>query len=143
MLDVTPRILEVEAHIVDIVVPSGSNTEIPIASDVLFAFGSAELTVEAQGQLAGVVERVRTARASRLVIEGHTDAIGEDVANQRLSERRADAVRTYLAGQASGPALESHGFGETRPVAPNEFPDGSDNPSGRQQNRPVTVVIMR
>lgn len=47
VLDVTPRILEVEPRIVDIVVPSGPNTEIPIAADVLFAFGSAELTTEA------------------------------------------------------------------------------------------------
>ncbi len=142
VLDVTPRILEVEARIVDIVVPSGPNTEIPIAADVLFAFGSAELTTEAREQLAGVVDRIRAARASRVVIEGHTDAVGDDSTNQRLSERRAEAVRAHLAGQIPGLAVEAGGFGETRPVAPNELPDGSDNPSGRQQNRRVTVVLV-
>ncbi len=121
--------------------PSGDNTEIPVSSDVLFAFGQAELTTEAQAELTGVVDRIRS-RAGRVVIEGHTDAIGDDADNQVLSERRAEAVRAYLAGQVPGVMLSAGGFGETRPVAPDELPDGSDNPSGRQQNRRATVVLV-
>lgn len=142
VLNVAPRILPVRVRVVDVVVPSGENTEIPIAADVLFAFGSSELTTEAEGQLAGVVSRIRDTSSSRVVVEGHTDAVGEDGANQRLSEARAEAVRGYLAGQAADAVLEASGFGEARPLAPNENPDGSDNPAGRQQNRRVAIVLV-
>lgn len=142
ILDVEARILDVEARIEDVVVPNEGNTEIPIASDVLFAFGSAELGDDARGQLAGVIDRIDDASPSRVVIEGHTDAIGDDAANQVLAEQRAEAVRAELGAANPGLAAEAAGFGETRPVAPNEHPDGTDNPGGRQQNRRVTIILV-
>lgn len=142
MLDVTARILDVRPRIEDITIPSGSGTEIPIGADVLFAFGSADLSPDAAAQLAGVVERIRSTTVSGVRIEGHTDAVGDEVPNEVLSERRALAVRAYLAGQLPGAALEARGFGESRPVAPNELPGGTDNPAGRQQNRRVAIVLV-
>jgi len=79
-----------------------------------------------------------------LTIEGHTDAKGTDEYNQRLSERRAQAVYRYFIN-AGIPArrLMMLGYGEFRPIAPNETPAGSDNPEGRAQNRRVQFQIVR
>ncbi|MFT3917530.1 MAG: OmpA family protein [Anaeromyxobacteraceae bacterium] len=70
-------------------------------------------------------------------IEGHTDDSGELVANERLSQRRAEKVRDFLVGVgvAAG-RLEPRGFGPTRPIAPN------DTSEGRAQNRRVEFVIL-
>jgi outer membrane protein OmpA-like peptidoglycan-associated protein len=67
---------------------------------------------------------------------GHTDSVGGDGYNQRLSEQRAGAVRDYLV-QQSIPAdhVTAKGFGKTQPVASNE------TAAGRQQNRRVEVVV--
>jgi outer membrane protein OmpA-like peptidoglycan-associated protein len=69
-------------------------------------------------------------------VEGHTDSIGTDDYNQKLSERRADSVRDYLTsngiGQSSVVAL---GMGKADPVASN------DSAAGRQQNRRVEMVV--
>lgn len=71
-----------------------------------------------------------------VVIEGHTDAIGTDAYNQALSERRARSVRDYLVenGIPAG-RLEMVGHGESRPVAPN------DDPEGRAMNRRVELRL--
>jgi outer membrane protein OmpA-like peptidoglycan-associated protein len=63
--------------------------------------------------------------------------------NQDLSERRANAVKTYLVQnfQVNGDRLASKGFGKTQPIASNTKSDGSDDPEGRQKNRRVEVII--
>ena len=74
----------------------------------------------------------------RLRIEGHTDSTGEDEANLGLSERRAEAVRDFLA-EAYGieaSRLEVQGLGETKPIDDNETPEG------RQNNRRVELVKL-
>jgi len=75
------------------------------------------------------------------MIEGHTDGKGSDTYNQALSERRAIAVRASLTERGLPlDHLNIRGFGKTRPVAQNQFPDGADEPEGRQKNRRVEVV---
>lgn len=142
VLAVTARTLDVEARIVDVAVTGAGSTEIPIGADLLFAFGSAELGAEAGSQLAGVVELVRSTMPTSVRIEGHTDAVGDDAANQVLSERRAQAVRAALEGQLAGITPDVTGFGESSPLAPEMLADGSDNPAGRQQNRRVTIILV-
>jgi outer membrane protein OmpA-like peptidoglycan-associated protein len=74
----------------------------------------------------------------RLAIEGHTDNVGDAVANQALSAKRAAAVRAHLMehhGIAAG-RLEAAGFGASRPAAPN------DSEEGRGKNRRVELVKM-
>jgi outer membrane protein OmpA-like peptidoglycan-associated protein len=112
-----------------------------VGSDFLFDFDRAELRSEAEPALAELARRV--AQANKMaMIEGHTDAKGTDSYNQTLSERRATAVRIALAGRGLGyEKLNIRGFGKTQPVAPNQYPDGSDDPDGRQRNRRVEVVI--
>ena len=114
-------------------------TVIRLPGDVLFAFGSAELTPAAREAIAAVDDEIGGGTGT-VTIEGHTDAIGSDADNQALSERRAAAVRGALeAALGSGYQYTSVGFGETRPVAPNTKPDGSDDPDGRALNRRVEI----
>jgi outer membrane protein OmpA-like peptidoglycan-associated protein len=115
-------------------------TVIRLPSDVLFAFGSAELTPAAKQALAAVDDEIGSGGTGTVTIEGHTDAIGGDADNQGLSERRAAAVRTALAAElGSGYEYAPVGFGESKPVAPNTKPDGSDDPDGRALNRRVEI----
>ena len=75
-------------------------------------------------------------------IEGHTDSIGTDAYNQKLSEARARTVRDWLAKRNVIPASTPiRGFGKSMPIAPNTTADGKDDPEGRQRNRRVEVVF--
>src|SRR5208283_829342 len=105
-------------------------------SDVLFKSGSFELLPGARERLAKVSGIVLAYQGLRLAVEGHTDSIGTDEYNRRLSEQRADAVRDYLVQQGiTSDAITSSGFGKSEPVASN------DTPEGRQQNRRVELVV--
>jgi outer membrane protein OmpA-like peptidoglycan-associated protein len=140
VLKPNPRPVEVIAKQVE-VITTKCEERLRVGSDFLFDFDRAELRSEAEPALAELARRV--AQANKMVmIEGHTDAKGTDSYNQTLSERRATAVRIALAGRGLGyEKLNIRGFGKTRPVAPNQYPDGSDDPEGRQRNRRVEVVI--
>ena len=74
----------------------------------------------------------------RVLIEGHTDNVGEDAANLALSDQRAAAVKVYLVENHSvdGSRLETRGLGETKPATSN------DAAEGRQQNRRVELVKL-
>lgn len=154
------KVLAIEAKVLDIKgVASGlegalaklgakvTEREITIAleADVLFDFDKAVLQPEAETALAQVGEVLRGYPKAPARIEGHTDSKGSDSYNQKLSERRALAVKDWLVRKAGINAgrLSTKGFGETRPVAPNTRPDGSDDPAGRQRNRRVEIVVRR
>ena len=112
---------------------------IKLPSDVLFEFAKSDLTPAAQSALDGVEEQLGSAKGT-ITIEGHTDAIGDDPSNQTLSEARAASVQAALQERlGSGFTFNAVGFGESRPVAPNTNPDGSDNPDGRAENRRVEI----
>jgi outer membrane protein OmpA-like peptidoglycan-associated protein len=105
-------------------------------SDVLFKSGSYELLAGARERLAKVSGIVLAYPGLRLAVEGHTDSIGGDEYNRKLSEQRANAVRDYLIQQAiAAEAITAVGFGKGEPVATN------DTPEGRQQNRRVELVV--
>ncbi len=105
-------------------------------SDVLFDTGKYSLRPIAREKLAKVAGIVSGHPGLSLAVEGHTDSVGGDDYNQRLSEERGAAVRNYLTqeGMAAG-SVTTKGFGETQPVASN------DTAAGRQQNRRVEIVI--
>ena len=111
--------------------------------DVLFQFGQAGLTGEARSRVADISDVLNNqARSRRVSIEGHTDSVGSEAANQGLSERRASSVASELeAGGVARSRITTKGDGERYPVAPNSNQDGGDNPSGRSKNRRVEVVI--
>jgi outer membrane protein OmpA-like peptidoglycan-associated protein len=123
--------------------PSGDGMETPVEiklpSDVLFEFAKSDLTPAAQAALDAVDDQIE-ATSGTITIEGHTDAIGDDASNQRLSEARAASVQAALQEKlGSGFTFNAIGFGESRPVASNTKPDGSDDPDGRAQNRRVEI----
>lgn len=105
-------------------------------SDVLFDTGKYTLKPGAREKLAKVAGIVLNYPDLRLQIEGHTDNVGGDEYNQRLSERRAESVRTYLTGQGLPAAnLTALGYGKSEPVASNT------TSAGRQQNRRVEMIV--
>jgi outer membrane protein OmpA-like peptidoglycan-associated protein len=140
VLKPNPRPIEVLTKQVE-VITSKCEERLRVGSDFLFDFDRAELRTEAEPTLAELARRVTQAN-KMVMIEGHTDAKGTDSYNQTLSERRATAVRLALVGRGLGyEKLNIRGFGKTRPVAPNQYADGTDDPDGRQRNRRVEVVI--
>ncbi|HXA64321.1 MAG TPA: OmpA family protein [Bryobacteraceae bacterium] len=104
--------------------------------DVLFDTAKFSLRPAAREKLARVGGIISGHPGLRLEVEGHTDSVGGDEYNQRLSEHRGEAVRDYLTQQGmQGSSVTTKGFGKTQPVASNE------TASGRQQNRRVELVI--
>ncbi|HEX9903466.1 MAG TPA: OmpA family protein [Propylenella sp.] len=120
-------------------------TEIRIAlsADVLFDFDKSDIKPEAAAALGQVAAVLREHPGQPVRIEGHTDSKGSDAYNQALSEDRALSVGDWLVEEEGldGSDFDILGYGETRPAAPNEHPDGSDDPEGRQMNRRVEIVI--
>ncbi len=105
-------------------------------SDVLFDTARANLKPGAREKLARVSGILASHPGLRVEVEGHTDSVGTDDYNQKLSERRAESVRTYLVEQRLPSAsIAAQGLGETHPVATN------DTAAGRQRNRRVELVV--
>lgn len=105
-------------------------------SDVLFDTGKYTLKPGAREKLAKIAGIILGHPGLKLEVEGHTDSVGGDEFNQRLSEQRANAVREYLVAQSvTSDSVTARGFGKTRPVATN------DTASGRQLNRRVELVV--
>lgn len=105
-------------------------------SDVLFDFDRATLRPGAREKLAKISGIVLAHPGLKTQAEGHADSIGTDQYNQRLSERRAESVRSFLVQQGiTAEAVAATGFGESRPVATN------GTAVGRRQNRRVELVV--
>ena len=105
-------------------------------SDVLFDTGSANLKAGTREKLAKVAGIFLAHPGLKMQVEGHTDSVGSEDFNQRLSQNRADSVRTYLVAQGIGSgSVGTAGFGESQPVASNT------TEAGRQQNRRVELVV--
>jgi photosystem I P700 chlorophyll a apoprotein A2 len=110
----------------------------------LFDFDKAQVKAAAMPKLRELRDFIKQRHPKQVQIHGHTDAIGGDAYNQRLSLRRADAVADWLAANGiSRAVMVTRGFGERAPVAPNHKPDGSDDPEGRQKNRRVDVLLAK
>jgi outer membrane protein OmpA-like peptidoglycan-associated protein len=105
-------------------------------SDVLFDTGRYTLKPGAREKLAKVSGIILGHPGLKIAVEGHTDSVGGDEYNMRLSENRASAVRDFLVAQGvSAGSVTSQGFGKTMPVADNA------TAAGRQQNRRVELVV--
>src|SRR5579862_1004352 len=105
-------------------------------SDVLFDTGSFTLKPGAREKLAKVSGILLAHPGLSMQIEGHTDSVGGDAFNVKLSEQRADAVKDFLGEQGVSPSsITAQGFGKAEPVATN------DTAEGRQRNRRVEIVV--
>lgn len=104
---------------------------------VRFATGSATISADSFPLLDGLSSATKDCADVAIEVRGHTDAMGDPDANQRLSERRASAVVDYLVADGVDAAgLRSSGLGETQPVQPN------DTPAGRAANRRIEFVVL-
>jgi outer membrane protein OmpA-like peptidoglycan-associated protein len=109
---------------------------ITLSGSVLFASDKATLLPEARTRLGHVATALLETKERRLNVEGYTDSQGKDAYNVDLSQRRADAVRTYLVSNGYPPDLiVAHGAGKTMPIADNATAEG------RANNRRVEIVI--
>ena len=115
----------------------GEMLKLSLASDVLFDSGSATLQPGAADKLRHVAEVLQHYPKTRVEIIGHTDNRGTTASNEKLSERRAAAVRDVLVRAGVDAArITTRGAASTRPVATN------DTPEGRAQNRRVEIDTM-
>ena len=104
--------------------------------DVLFDFGKYNLRPEAREKLARLSGIVLGHPGLNLAVEGYTDNVGTDEINMTLSQKRAEAVRSYLLEQGLADAnVTAQGLGKSSPVADNS------TPAGRQKNRRVEIVV--
>jgi OOP family OmpA-OmpF porin len=95
--------------------------KVAINTDVLFEFDSATLLPGGKKKLDEVADNAQGTDVDKVVIVGHADRIGSDQYNQQLSEKRADAVRTYLAQKgADEQRIEAEGRGKSEPMTGNE-----------------------
>jgi outer membrane protein OmpA-like peptidoglycan-associated protein len=111
-----------------------------------FAFDSYDLDAKARGvveRIAYVLNHPRAVERT-VVLEGHADTIGTEAYNLTLSRRRAETVARELIVQGVlRDRITIEAFGESRPIAPNQKPDGTDDPAGRAKNRRVEAVIRK
>lgn len=113
------------------------NDKIEISQQVHFLTGKATILADSFSLLQQVVDVMVKNNIKRVKVEGHTDNKGGKEANQKLSEDRAGAVASYLIGQGIDPKrIESAGYGDTKPVAPNL------TARGRELNRRVEFLIL-
>lgn len=116
---------------------SENTLNLNMPSSITFAFDSATLTPQAQSALNSVANILNQYPDSKITVTGHTDDIGSDIYNQKLSEQRASSVAAYLAQQGVNYArLSQQGMGERAPKFPNT------DEGNRAQNRRVELVIV-
>jgi outer membrane protein OmpA-like peptidoglycan-associated protein len=111
---------------------------ITLSGSVLFASAKWDLLPEAQVKLGDVANAlIKQDPDSKMTIEGHTDSQGTAAFNQDLSQKRADAVRSYLVSHGiAGDRITAQGFGPTRAIADN------GSAEGRANNRRVEIVVQ-
>ncbi len=115
-------------------------TVVRLGADVLFDFNSADLRPEVESVVDQLAEALLVTDQT-IEIHGHTDSVGDEAYNQDLAAQRAATFAEALVSRGVTTELRIVSFGETRPAAPNERPDGSDDPAGRQLNRRIEIVV--
>jgi outer membrane protein OmpA-like peptidoglycan-associated protein len=121
----------------------GDEVQIELNADVLFDFDKSDVLPKAEDTLHKAAAIIKQRSKGKVFIAGHTDSKGDDAYNQKLSEKRANSVRDWLRknGGLGSTLFETKGYGAKQPIAPNQKPDGSDDPEGRQKNRRVEITI--
>jgi outer membrane protein OmpA-like peptidoglycan-associated protein len=111
--------------------------KIEIKQKVFFDTGKATIKSVSFTLLNQVATVLKTAESMRVLVEGHTDSVGSDATNMKLSDARSESVRQYLIGQGvPNDRLTAQGFGETKPIESNR------TAKGRELNRRVEFTIL-
>lgn len=117
--------------------PAPVSEKVSFASEALFDFDQSTLKPQGKAALDQLLGQLKGMDLEVIVTVGHTDAVGPDAYNQKLSQRRAEAVKAYLVAQGvETNRVYTEGKGETQPVADNT------SAAGRAKNRRVTVEVV-
>lgn len=117
--------------------PAPVAEKVSFASEALFDFDQSTLKPQGKAALDQLLGQLTGMDLEVIVTVGHTDAVGSDAYNQKLSQRRAEAVKAYLVAQGvETNRVYTEGKGETQPVADNT------TAAGRAKNRRVTVEVV-
>jgi len=115
----------------------GDNIMLNLPDGITFDFGKATLKPQFYGSLNGVAGTLRDYNQTMIEVVGHTDSIGSDAVNNRLSKERADSVAQYLIGQGvQSVRIETLGAGKSYPIADNS------TDAGRAKNRRVEIRVI-
>jgi len=113
------------------------NTKVTFAADAFFDFDKAVLKPEAKAKLDDLVGKLKPINLEVIIAVGHTDGIGSDTYNNKLSVRRAEAVKAYLVSKGIEPnRVYTEGKGKKQPVADNKTAEG------RAKNRRVEIEVV-
>ena len=130
------RNMQLEAQLADLAAKKTERGMVITLGDVLFGTDQARLTPEGLRTAQKLADVLQQNPQRKVLVEGFTDSTGSSAHNQELSDRRAAAVRTALAGMGIGSdRVATRGYGEAHPVAAN------DTAQNRQMNRRVEIVL--
>lgn len=115
-----------------------------VLKGILYEYNSADLTKAAKIAIDTTLYKLLLEKENIIIqISSHTDNIGKDDYNMNLSIKRAKSVVNYLVDKGIDPMrLNYKGYGETKPIAPNQNEDGTDNPEGRSLNRRTDFTVL-
>ena len=117
--------------------PPAARRKIETLTGPSFEFNKATLTPEGRVHVEHAIDIMKGEPALLVVVEGHTDSIGSDAYNMKLSQRRAATVRDYMVKNGISPSrIQTEAFGKTKPIASNK------TAAGRAQNRRVEIVAQ-
>ena len=114
-----------------------------VVENVYYDFNKSALKPESFPALDEIVRMLTTYPSMVIEIGAHTDNVGSNTYNQKLSEARAKSVVAYLISKGIDESrLKAKGYGETVPLEPNKTPEGKDNPAGREKNRRTEFKVL-
>ena len=117
--------------------PKPVTEKVTFAADVFFDFDKAILKPEGKAKLDDLVSKLKGISLEVIIAIGHTDSIGSDAYNQKLSVRRAEAVKAYLVSKGIEPnRIYTEGKGKSQPIADNRTAEG------RAKNRRVEIEVV-
>ncbi|MGE8492809.1 outer membrane protein OmpA [Comamonas sp. JNW] len=117
--------------------PVAQTQKVTYAADAFFDFDKSVLKPEGKAKLDDVASKVKNINLEVIIAVGHTDSIGSDAYNQKLSVRRAEAVKAYLVSKGIDKSrVYTEGKGEKQPVADNK------TAAGRAKNRRVEIEVV-
>ncbi|GGI54168.1 outer membrane protein OmpA [Oxalicibacterium solurbis] len=120
-----------------VVAPVPTSEKVTFAADAFFDFDKAVLKPDGKAKLDDLASKLNGLNLEVIIAVGHTDSIGPDAYNQKLSVRRAEAVKSYLVGKGvDAKRVYTEGKGEKQPVATNK------TAAGRAQNRRVEIEVV-
>jgi len=113
-----------------------------VINNILYDYGYATLRPESITVLDGLVKTMIDNPKVVIELSAHTDSVGSDAYNLKLSQDRAQSCVDYMIGKGiNATRISAVGYGRSRPIAPNSLPSGQDNPDGRQLNRRIEFVV--